>query len=410
MSDVAVIGGGAAGLAAAIAAARAGVSVVVYEQNDRIGKKLLATGNGRCNITNMNAEYSAYNAPEFVMPTLAAHSPTETRTWFEQLGLLTREEREGRVYPLSNTANSVVDVLRTTCERLGVRIVTQTRITSLDDVEEGVTIVACGGGSTLLETAGHTIVPARPVLCPLACEPVPAGLSGVRARARISVMPQGDESASPAFSDIGEVLFRDYGVSGIVVFDASRYAQPGDTLVIQLMPERSRHDIHTLLHRRYVQFARDADIDVGKRELSCTYEQFMVGIFHPRINAWLIKSAGLKPSAFVHEDDVERLENALFAQRLRVLGPGDEQQAQVMRGGAMLDEFDDVTLQSRLVPHLYAAGEALNVDGRCGGYNLQWAWASGRVAGESAVTAAEALGRHGQMPYARGAARRLTPI
>ena len=397
MRHVAVIGGGAAGLAAAIAAAQAGARVTVHEARERVGQKLLATGNGRCNLTNTGVVPAAYNAPAFVAPALAQHGCEETRAWFAQLGLLTVEEREGRVYPLSNTANSVLDVLRAACERLGVQVLTGQRVQRIADVAAGAdaVVVACGGGSMLLETAGHALVPAQPALCSLACDVQPLrGLAGVRAKAQVSVLagaaagtagtsvapaggPAADVPGAVRFREVGEVQFKDYGVSGVVVFDASRFARPGDVLVLDFMPQLAQEELAALLAQRLQALAAG--------DAAPTYEQLLCGMWHTRVNAAVLRAAGCKSSAPANAAALAGVAQAAKGLRTQVKGPGDVKHAQVTRGGAALAQFDAATLQSRLQPGLYAAGEALDVDGRCGGYNLHWAWASGRVAGACAA-------------------------
>ena len=388
MRRVAVIGGGAAGLAAAIAAAQAGARVTVHEARERVGQKLLATGNGRCNLTNTGVAPAAYNAPAFVAPALAQHGCEETRAWFAQLGLLTVEEREGRVYPLSNTANSVLDVLRTACGRLGVRVLTGQRVQRIADVAAGAdaVVVACGGGSMLLASAGHALVPAQPVLCSLACDvQLLRGLAGVRAKAQVSVLAgdvagadgAGETAGAVRFREAGEVQFKDYGVSGVVVFDASRFARSGDVLALDFMPQLAQEELAALLAQRLQVLAAGG--------AAPTYEQLLCGMWHMRVNAAVLRAAGCKPSAPADAVALAGIARAAKGLRTQVKGPGDVKHAQVTRGGAELAQFDATTLQSRLQPGLYAAGEALDVDGRCGGYNLHWAWASGRVAGACAA-------------------------
>lgn len=382
MSDVAIIGGGASGLAAAIEAARAGRDVVVYEAANRVGKKILATGNGRCNLTNMLLGASDYNHPAFVAPVLAKLGPNEVREWFSELGLLTVEEREGRVYPLSNTANSVLDVLRGACAGLGVAIVTDARVESLRSCGDGFVlgladgseaaasklIVANGGGSRLLKGCGHKITRNSNVLCALSTDTRNIrGMSGVRVRGHIGLVNPGE--AEPVFEEDGELLFRDYGVSGIAAFNASRFAEEGQTLTVDFIPAMSGEELASNLAKR-LQWAGSA-------------EELMCGIFHPQVNRLLMRVAGVKPSERPEARDVERIARAAKAFRLAVKGPGDVKHAQVTRGGADVDEFDALTMQSKKAPGLYACGECLDVDGPCGGFNLHWAWASGIVAGRN---------------------------
>ena len=237
MRKVAVIGGGASGLAAAISAARAGAEVTIYEQKDRVGQKILATGNGRCNLTNTAIVPEDYNAPYFVTGILSKYGPQEIRNWFAHLGLLTFEEREGRVYPLTNTATSVLDVLRLAVERLGVTVECNHPVSNLDEIDADCHIVATGGGSGLLGKSGHVIEPFHPILCSLATDRKPIrGLSGIRARVQVNVYATGTTAGEPFASEYGEVLFRDYGLSGVVIFDMSRYAQPQDLISLDFLP------------------------------------------------------------------------------------------------------------------------------------------------------------------------------
>ena len=380
MGQVVILGGGAAGLTAAISAAQEGADVKIFEMSARVGQKILATGNGRCNLTNMQLGPADYNAPEFVAPTLDAWGPERMRAWFEHFGLLTVEEREGRVYPLSNMANSVLDVLRLACQRLGVRTIINSKVSNVDGVKADAVVVASGGGSTLLESAGHTLVPFTPVLCSLKTDIEPIrGLSGVRANAEVSVLAEGDP-ASVRARERGEVQFKDYGVSGIVIFNLSRVAQEGDVLVIDLLPDMTEDEVVRLLEERAKAFASDTSQGTPP-----THEELLCGMFHSRVNMCVLREAQVKSTARADEDGMRKIAHVCKNIRLRVKGPGDVKHAQVTRGGAALDEFDAATLESKLHSKVFAAGEALDIDGRCGGYNLHWAWASGIVAGASAA-------------------------
>ncbi|MGN0037537.1 MAG: aminoacetone oxidase family FAD-binding enzyme [Coriobacteriales bacterium] len=387
MLDVAVLGGGAAGLCAAIAAVGAGAGATVFEAADRVGAKILATGNGRCNLTNTELSASDYNHPSFVEPVLKRWGPQELLAWFGEQGLLTASEREGRVYPLSNSANSVLDVLRSSCRRTGAGIRTSARAERIAPLGQGrgfdvafqggehiqarrVVVAACADGARLLGACGHGSVPPQPVLGALATQTGPIrGLSGVRVRCRLTLLAL--EDGGELFSQEGELLFRDYGISGIVTFNASRFAQPGCTAVIDLLPARSEGELAAVLGRRAAWAA--------------SYEELMQGVFHSQVNRAVMRAAGCKPSMPPCEQGLRALAAAAKGLRLRVEGPGDPKHAQVTRGGAELAGFDPATLESLLQPGLYACGECLDVDGPCGGYNLHWAWASGLVAGAAAA-------------------------
>ena len=367
---VLVIGGGAGGLAAAVAAAENGASVTILEKANRVGKKLLKTGNGRCNLSNLHVSPEGYNHPAFVAPLLETTGCAELRDFFASIGLWTTADGEGRVYPRSDTATSVLDVLRLAAAGRGARELCSTEVTGIalrrggfavttresGELTAERVIVAAGGGSALLRPLGVELVRFEPVLCPLRTNSGPIrGLTGLRVRCRASLRRDGET----VHTESGELLFRDFGVSGILALDLSRYARPGDELSLDLLPEMSAQELRGRLDAR-----RAPD---GER---------LTGVFHRRINEALQRVSGGETGA---------LTAAIKDYRLTVLGPGDVQNAQVTRGGASTEAFDPRTLECRRHPGLYCVGEALDVDGRCGGYNLHWAFASGLAAGRSAA-------------------------
>jgi len=382
---IAIIGGGAAGLTAAISAARCGAAVTVLEAGSRVGRKILATGNGRCNLSNIEAAPQAYNAPGFVSPVLEAHSYDDVMSFFEGLGLLTFIDEEGRVYPITNSANSVLDVLRSECAHLGVVEMCDFEVAALARslvspgyvlsdltgrrVECDAVVVTTGGGVRPLEGMGHSSAPFEPVLVPLKTELDPIrGLSGVKVRCAATVLHDG----KPVTHERGELLFRDYGVSGVMVFDLSRYVTAGSVLSIDFFPDHTAADIVALLRERVAS--------LGWREPA----DFFDGMLHPRIGAAIMRAAradGLPSSSSLSPEELGAL---LKGFPLKVLGAGDPKQAQVTRGGVVLSEVEPATLESRLAPGVFFAGECLDIDGRCGGFNLHWAWASGLAAGGNA--------------------------
>ena len=375
-SRILVIGGGAGGLAAAAAAGEAGADVTILERSDRVGKKILRTGNGRCNLSNLHISPEAYNRPEFVKPLREKTGCAELLDFFASIGLWTVSDGEGRVYPRSDTASSVLDVLRLAAAERGGKELCSAQALSIrlrdrggfivktaerGDISADKVIVATGGGTDLLGPLGFSRIPFQPVLCPLRTDTGPIrGLSGLRVRCRAALIRGGKEIAA----ETGEILFRDFGVSGIPALDLSRFARRGDTLALDLMPELSGEDLH----------ARLAGRDFPGRDA----RERMTGTFHRRVIEALLRSAG--------EDSAAALTKTIKDFRLAVQGPGDERSAQVTRGGADPKQFDPLTLESRRVPGLYCIGEALDIDGRCGGYNLHWAFASGLAAGRSAST------------------------
>ena len=371
---VAVIGGGAGGLCAAIAAGRAGADVVIFEQANRVGKKLLKTGNGRCNLSNTHVSPEHYNRPDFVEPTLREYFCEELLDFFGSLGLWTITDEEGRVYPRSDTAASVLDVLRLECEEMEVGDRCSMEITGIAPQGHGFyltartgetffvdhVIVATGGGTSLLRPLGHKMVPFSPILCPLKTDAESIrGLTGLRCACRAELIRRGKS----IYTEDGEILFRDFGVSGILVLNLSRYALPGDTLSLDLLPELP---LDALTKKLAVQKA-----------LRRSGADLFTGIFHRRLGEAIARRA--------KSDDPAELAHIIKNYRLSILGPGDTQHAQVTRGGADTAGFDPETLESCRVPGLYAVGEALDIDGACGGYNLHWAFASGLRAGRSAA-------------------------
>ncbi|MGB4593435.1 MAG: NAD(P)/FAD-dependent oxidoreductase [Coriobacteriia bacterium] len=413
-SDVLIIGGGAAGLTAAIAAARLGASVALLEAGARVGRKILESGNGRCNLTNVSVVPEAYNHPEFVEQLLGTYSSDAIRAFFAGIGLLTRADDEGRVYPTTNAAASVLEVLRLECDHVGVDVRCEFEVAGVSEAPGGgftvtsatgetlhasAVVVATGGGASVLTGFGHDSVGRVPVLGPIKTDIAPIrGLSGVRVRCEASLLAgeaaaagwgaaAGDarDSApgeSPAdvggsravlATECGELLFRDYGVSGIMVFDLSRYLEKDCTLSIDFFPDMSAEDLQTALSDRCESLSwRSAGT-------------LLVGMLHDRVARAVLRAADIEPSTPAGKVPDSRLAALLKDFRVSVLGMADARQAQVTRGGADVAQFDPGTLASRCVSGLFAAGEVLDVDGRSGGFNLHWAWASGIVAGESAA-------------------------
>ena len=395
---VLVIGGGASGMAAALTAAEAGHRVLLAERQSRVGRKLLATGNGRCNLSNLHASPAHYHgaAVDFCRPALERFPSEETLGWFEQLGLLTAVEPSGRVYPASNMAGSVLDVLRYALERPEIELRTGCVITQLRHrggaftarTENGETltaervILAAGGaagskvggvmdGYQLAKQLGHHRTALLPSLVQMQTDPTyPRGLTGVKAEADIRVL-RGREVLAQGR---GEILFTEYGVSGPAIFDLSRAVSTGGEgllLTLDLLPQLDMEGT--------LRWLRERQASLGAHEAAL----LLTGSVHTRLGQTVVKRAGFtsQPVSSLTEDALWRIAAGLHSFTLPVTGVCGFDQAQVTAGGLRTEEFDPRTMQSLLVPGRYACGEVLDIDGDCGGYNLQWAWSSGRLAG-----------------------------
>lgn len=396
---VVIIGGGASGLMAAITAAENGHSVTVLERQARVGRKLSATGNGRCNLSNIHADITRYHGEntKFMLPAMEELNPGRAIELFRSLGLVTVTEPDGKVYPFSDQAGSVVDILRFSCDGLGVNTVTGAEVTAVKKsgggfkvVTDGESytcdrvIVCCGGcaggklggtmsGYELLSSLGHRRTKLYPALVQLKTETeFVKSLKGVRADAAVTLKKGGAVLAQSA----GEVQFTEYGLSGPAIFEVSRAASvsgEGTAVTLDLMRGLSESEtLDFIFTRKYTH-----------PEL--TNENLLTGMLHNRLGRTVIRACGLDLNASVEalsDRDAGRIGRTVKDFRLKVTGTTGFDGAQVTAGGMDTGEFDPKTLESRIVKGLYAAGEVLDIDGDCGGFNLQWAWASGRLAGQ----------------------------
>ena len=397
---VGIIGGGASGMAAALAAAEdKRVQVVLFERQARLGRKLQATGNGRCNLSNLHAGAWAYHGDDaaFASPALQAFDVSKTLEWFQGLGLFTVAEPSGRVYPYSDQANSVVDVLRFALEQDNITLELGFEVArlrhrdagfSVESAERSVfcdrVIIACGGlagsklggsmaGYQLLRSMGHRMTKLRPALVQLKCAwGGVAALKGVRANCRAAILHDGILHAE----SVGEIQFTEYGLSGPVIFEVSRDACQGRgnwSCRLDFLPDITEEVLQAELNRR-------------TKTLLPT-EELLTGILHNRLGRVLTKSSGISGSRMVSsltDHEIRGVCAAVKSFEIGLTGPLGMDSAQVTAGGIVTNEFDPLTMESRLVPGLFACGEVLDIDGDCGGYNLQWAWSSGRCAGLSA--------------------------
>ena len=393
--DIAITGGGASALAAAVEAARGGAYVCVLERLGRVGKKLLMTGNGRCNLSNERASAESYMGDAaLIAPVLDGFG--DIREFFTSMGLYTRSDSEGRVYPMSNAAPAVLDALRLECARLGVTELCDFEAVSIDR-DKTFTITAADGrrlqarklifafggraaprlgtdGSAfkLLKPFGVGTAPLSPALSPLKCSASELrSLKGLRASAAVRAY----RGAKLLAESRGEVQFGEGVLSGICVFDLAAHSP--DELSLDLMPEYSENELLDIL-KNIADCRADAPIEDG-----------FTGLFQKRIAQCLIRRVSQIPLAApcseLFPDTLQSLAAVIKAWRFPV-GGGDWEKAQTTRGGVIAEELTP-GLELKKLPGAYACGEAVDVLGPCGGYNLHWAWASGRQAGYSALHA-----------------------
>jgi predicted Rossmann fold flavoprotein len=401
--DLLVIGGGAAGLAAAVAAARRGARVTILERANRIGKKLLATGNGRCNLANTGAP-TYYGHRDFALAVLR-HTPVSgVLDFFHGIGLATVQE-EDRVYPACGQASAVLDVLNLQLERLGVDIILNETAVRLDKQEDAFIchtlsgrvikarhVLVAGGGMaapklgsngsaySLLTGLGHPIIEPAPALTQLeAALPAISGLAGLRMPALLTLY----EGGNPMAAAQGEVLFTDYGISGVCAMQLSRDAQ---NAVKQGLKPRLYIDLSPLLHVMPIKYERcdPKDSNTHVPAVLALLEERLATLGMP-LNQLL---TGIVPRLFAHKIgavSLSAMAGLLAAYPVDITGVRGFEWAQVTQGGIDPDGFDPRTMQSRLTPGLYAAGEVLDVDGDCGGFNLMFAFAGGISAGNQMI-------------------------
>lgn len=418
--DIIIAGAGAAGMMAAISAGRLLESgkIVILEKEKRPGRKLLATGNGRCNLTNINADPDDYfgDEPRFARGPLHRFSTAAVLSFFSELGLKTRVDDQGRVYPWCNQSAAVLDVLRLELHRLGIEIITEQGVTSVDQVGSlfigdkplnrepefevktangkiyrarkvimatgGLAAPALGADSSGLEIAeklGHDLRKTMPALVPLELDShISKKLSGIRFEAVASIL----QNESEVMRARGEFLWTDYGVSGIAAMEVSRAVSAYDgssTILFDLLPDMSNEEIVSWIKTR---IAQHPDLIV---------DSLLTGLFHRRMGEELIKhsiSNSVIPTleaVRLKTEHIVKIADCLKSLKIKVIGTRSWDQAQITVGGLDVRNFRPDSMQSRICEGLFAAGEVLDIDGPCGGFNLQWAWSSGWLAGFKAA-------------------------
>ena len=373
--DVAVLGGGAAGLCAAITAAEAlgaNKRIVVFEKALENGRTILATGGGRCNFTNADLSFENFSHPEFVQAVCKDKNTflADILSFFRSSGLAWATEDEGRMYPLTRQASSIQSLLLRRAQKAGVQFALGREVTSVKPYHNGFTICFqdCFGGEKTYEVRASSVVLAtggltttklaeslqlqttslRPGLCALTCKPEPpTSLDGKRVRAHAALLRDG----AVLKQESGELLFRSFGLSGIVIFNLSRTALPGDVLEIDLLPHLTDEEIAAAIE------AHTTD-----------------GLLDPQIAAYL----GAHDSV---ESTITKAHKIAFT----VTGTSAKVVPQVCVGGISVEQVSTNTLEAYNIPGLFIAGEALDIDAQCGGFNLSWAWKTGMVAGVAAA-------------------------
>lgn len=408
---IAVIGGGAAGMMAALEARKQNAEVTIYEKNDRVGKKLLMTGNGKCNFSNLDFSETYFNSESCPDKKVFfdVFGVEQTLDFFKEKGMLVKV-RNGYLYPASEQASVLLDILRFSSDRAGIRTKVQSEVRKIK--KNGTTfivetkeekqsfdkvILACGSkagpgtltsgsGYLFAKSFGHTIIEPVPALVQLRCmEPFFKQIAGVRAESELTLLPEGEKMRK----ERGELQLTDYGISGIPVFQFSRYAAKALKekkkvfVTLDFLPDFSKEEYEAFIHKRF------------ERKKGQSAEEFFLGMVNKKIILLLIKQAGLKPEEKIEESNRQKWEKvfALLKElRVQVKETNPFENAQVSAGGVSMEQIT-AGLESKIVPGLFFAGELLDIDGRCGGYNLQWAWTSGYIAGRNAAAAEQKGGK-----------------
>lgn len=399
--DIAIIGGGASGLVAAISAKRCNpnLSVAIFESNQRVGKKLLITGNGRCNLGNSGQLFGRYHGDtHFAQDVLNRFNTESTVDLFQSIGIECVELEEGKLYPACLQANAVVDQLRFCTDELGVDTLTETKVDKIEKESKFFkiysngeiysakkVIVATGGcaapksgskgdGYALLTSFGHKKTSTHPALVQVITKTdLTKALAGIKVEGEISLTTK-----KGSRTEKGEILFTEYGLSGPPVLQISRMVAEcgqGD-ISIDFLPEMDFNEVYSILERRK---------DILKNRNT---DHLLLGFLNKRVGEVVIKSASIPlstPISELKEKQLKDITSKIKKFPMTATGTKGFDNAQVTAGGISTKDFCGDTMESKLIKELYATGEVLDVDGDCGGFNLQWAWATGYIAGTSAA-------------------------
>jgi len=405
--DLIIIGGGASGLIAAITAKDMGMDVAILEGTDRIGKKILTTGNGRCNITNINTSPAMYhsNNPSFYEPTLRAFGYLATESFFNSLGLPLVTLEEGKLYPMSLQASAVLDIFRLALEEKAIPLYINTKVKEILPSNKGFKIFTCdnqvfeskkiilstggvsapktgsdGSGHSIARLLGHKIITPLPALVQLKLSYKSLkALSGIKFQGTAEVFSDGNSLRK----EVGEILFTDYGISGPPILQLSRtaaYALKTKEKVfikIDLMNIFTKEDLIDFFENHWATFSYRSVHDS------------LIGILNKKLIPILLKEAGLvsihKPCSDLEWVEKKNILKLFKEWEFEITATNSFNEAQITAGGIDTSEIIPETLESKLIPNLYFSGEVIDVDGDCGGFNLQWAWSSGYVAAKNAA-------------------------
>lgn len=405
--DIIIVGGGASGIMAAITAKDMGADVAIIEGNDRVGKKILTTGNGRCNISNKNVTSKRYHSENtgFCNNILDTFNTNNTLDFFSSIGLPIIALEEGKMYPMSLQSSSVIDILRFAMDERNIPIYLNNKIRQIKYLNEGFKlftnaeeiyecrklILTCGGksapatgsdgsGFNIAKELGHNIITPIPALVQLKLNyPYLKALSGIKfdgiVKLKIDNIDVQEES--------GEILFTDYGISGPPVLSLSRNAAKAllikkkPKLMVNIMYDMNDNDLLEFIECRYALFSNRSIHDL------------FIGIINKKLISTFLKEAEItdihKPCINLSFNEKNSIFKLLHCWEFEITGTTSFSNSQVTAGGIDTKEVNNITLESNIIPHLYFAGEILDIDGDCGGFNLQWAWSSGFVAGKNAA-------------------------
>lgn len=400
--DLIIVGGGASGLFAAINAKDLGLDVAIIESNDRVGKKILTTGNGRCNISNNTISFPFFNYHSensgFFTKALSFLSVEDTKNIFLSLGLPIIELKNGKLYPKSLQASSVVDILRLALEDRSIPLYTECKVKSIHKDKKfklstsnedkklftcNKLILACGGksavktgsdgtGYNLAKSLGHSIINTIPGIVQLKLNsPYLKSISGVKFDGFATLLVD-DE---PIRKEFGEILFTDYGISGPPILQLSGHASKAllnnkkVEILVDMMPEEDHKEIENFIECHFGLLSHRPVIDS------------LIGVVNKKLIPTILKASKITnlhiPCYELTWEDKKNLINVLKSWKFTCIDTNGFNQAQVTIGGINTKEVNSDTLESKLVKDLYFSGEILDVDGDCGGFNLQWAWSSG---------------------------------